>query len=282
MVSRFCVLSALFFAGILPGFAEGDTPSSSQSATTNGFNNASVKADYMAWSDRQAKTTVEKAAEFGALLPKLDIFGNEVLALSWWISDDVPKNFLAGGLSFECAADPNESIYSSLLVKMDDMDERCDWAIWQVDFHPDEADAEAWENAPFDMEAATLWLQGRGITQSQLGKASYVDWSDFSDLDTEYRDKGVRYRSWPSKTCPAVLDVLAELEDMPPVSIDIRKFNDEGPAQFEPRTVETYRGITIYSGYGAELTFSGRAGPAADITESLRAVMQACEPAQKS
>ena len=274
-------LGAGVFCGFaaLPGIA--DTPKFPQPSgepilLEHGLSGALIYQDYLKWLDRQISNRIEDVADTQAFLDGMGVMlGHEAHAVSWWTGGTEMLDYDAGGIGFVCRKN-DEPSEMSLFATSEQVAEKCDWKLWRIEFDPKSDVFSELTGDAFELSKAADWVSSQNLALNEIGDGFEVDWSEFPDIgDLSVVDKATRQTTWSSASCPAITDLLSDLEGKQPAAIDIPKFGlDDKTNLYEVGWLSGE--VVISSVNGVEITYGFGSDSAQKLLTQINETMETC------
>lgn len=246
----------------------------------DGLYAAAAYEDYKAWLDAKITKEIERDAEFTVLMDQLDLSLTQKHLLAWWMAGDQRLDFYSGGMGYICRTGDVDHLSPMdwFGVGKEEKLKFCDWKIWRVEFDPESDVFPVLAGQAFDLKGAKDWLQSKNVALKRLGKGTSVNWSEFPGIgDLKVLDRATHKVSWSAKSCPAILNILIEIEGTEIATIDMPGFGQDGTFE-RPELGTSYGEVTVTTLGDIEIEFGAVSDLTRAVIPQIRDVMQTCEP----
>jgi hypothetical protein len=250
-------------------------------STDANFDPAIIAQNYENWAAQELRQAIIAKADFKRTIVGLNIFSGERNAVAW---DHMPTNklaFAAGGISYTCDPDPNQTagLFGTLGINEAQKQKLCDWRLWKSDFNPNGLLAQKLSADTIDMTAATAWLRRQRSGMPAITVSTPILWAGFADISASKLEWGAtRETRWSAKSCPGITNLLTEIETLPAIEIDLPDFGNTGPKNKIVYNSEVSVSLSLFTQNSHTIKYPGLSETTHKLNQKIQTLMQNCAP----
>ena len=258
-----------------------NTAAPDNESTDANFDPVIIAQNYESWAAQELRKAIISKADFKRTIIGLNVFSGERNALAW---DHMPNDrlaFAAGGVSYTCDPDPDqtEGLFGTLGVTEAQKQKLCDWRLWKIDFNPSGLLAKQLSADALDIGAATAWLRRERTGMPAVTLSTPILWASFADISASKLEWGaIRETRWSAKSCPGITNLLTEIETLPAIEIDLPDFGNTGPKDKIVYNSEVSVSLSLFTQNGHTIEYPSLSETTHTLNQKIQTLMQNCAP----